>query len=76
MSFEKAVSFTLRMEGGYVNHPADRGGETNFGVTKPALCRAFYEGIVKHMYIPRELTTFHGKIDHLSRRNRSLVTGK
>ncbi|MCF0248290.1 MAG: hypothetical protein HUJ86_06765 [Synergistes sp.] len=48
MSFEKAVSFTLRMEGGYVNHPADRGGETNFGVTKPALCRAFYEGIVKH----------------------------
>lgn len=33
MSFEKALKFTLQWEGGYVNHPADPGGETNFGVT-------------------------------------------
>lgn len=31
--FEEALAFTLRWEGGYVNHPADRGGETNKGVT-------------------------------------------
>lgn len=31
--FEEALRFTLRWEGGYVNHPEDRGGETNKGVT-------------------------------------------
>ena len=30
---EEALRFTLRWEGGYVNHPDDRGGETNKGVT-------------------------------------------
>ncbi|MEM7614498.1 MAG: glycosyl hydrolase 108 family protein [Pseudomonadota bacterium] len=29
-----ALAFTLRWEGGYVNHPADPGGATNKGVTK------------------------------------------
>lgn len=33
MSFESALKFTLQWEGGYINHPADPGGETNFGVT-------------------------------------------
>lgn len=33
-AFEKALSFTLRWEGGYVNHPDDPGGATNFGVTQ------------------------------------------
>lgn len=32
-SFKKALKFTLQWEGGYVNHPADPGCETNFGVT-------------------------------------------
>jgi len=30
---EKAVKFTLKWEGGYVNHPNDPGGPTNMGVT-------------------------------------------
>ena len=33
-AFENALSFTLSWEGGYVNHPADRGGATNKGVTQ------------------------------------------
>jgi lysozyme family protein len=32
--FEKAVTFTLKWEGGYVNDPDDPGGETNRGICK------------------------------------------
>ena len=40
--FEKAHAFTALWEGGYVNHPADKGGETSLGVTRrvwEAWCR-------------------------------------
>ena len=33
-AFSTALNFVLRWEGGYVNHPADPGGETNYGVTR------------------------------------------
>jgi peptidoglycan hydrolase-like protein with peptidoglycan-binding domain len=32
-TFGEALRFSLRWEGGYVNHPSDPGGETNKGVT-------------------------------------------
>ena len=32
--FDRALSFVLLWEGGYVNHPADPGGETNYGISK------------------------------------------
>ena len=32
----KAISATLAHEGGYVNDPADPGGETKFGISKRA----------------------------------------
>lgn len=41
--FQEALRFTLRWEGGYVNHPADRGGETNCGITT-AIYRAYRQG--------------------------------
>lgn len=31
--YTKALQFVLRWEGGYSNHPSDKGGETNFGIT-------------------------------------------
>ena len=34
MSFDESLAFALRWEGGYVNHPHDRGGATNKGVTQ------------------------------------------
>lgn len=34
--FDIAVEIILKHEGGYVNHPDDPGGETNFGISKRA----------------------------------------
>jgi len=34
MTFEQAFQRLIGHEGGYVNHPSDPGGETNFGITK------------------------------------------
>lgn len=36
MSFEKYIKETLKHEGGYVDHPTDPGGETNYGISKRA----------------------------------------
>ena len=33
-TFEQIIEEVLKHEGGYVNDPHDRGGETNFGITK------------------------------------------
>jgi lysozyme family protein len=35
-AFPRAVALVLRHEGGYVNDPADPGGETNWGISKKA----------------------------------------
>lgn len=34
--FDKAHSFVARWEGGYANHSADQGGETNYGIASAA----------------------------------------
>ncbi len=34
MSFEKIINKVIEHEGGYVNDSLDKGGETNFGITK------------------------------------------
>ena len=52
MNFDEAFTKLLGHEGGYVNHPNDPGGETNWGVTK-AVARDFgYMGAMRDM--PRD----------------------
>jgi len=47
--FKKCMPVILRNEGGYINHPNDPGGETNFGIAKK-----FYPNEdIKNMTIPR-----------------------
>lgn len=48
-NFEKIIEGVRRYEGGYVNHPNDRGGATNMGITKP-----FY---AKYLGVPSSLIT-------------------
>jgi lysozyme family protein len=49
MSFDLYIDDLLKREGGYVNHPADRGGPTNWGITEQ-VARAFgYHGEMEQM---------------------------
>jgi lysozyme family protein len=43
----------LAMEGGYVNHPSDPGGETNFGITKQVAVNNGYTDSMREL--PKEL---------------------
>ena len=49
MNFDEAFHHLLGHEGGYVNHPDDPGGETNWGVTKVVARQHGYEGLIKDM---------------------------
>lgn len=49
------IAGTIALEGGYVNHPADPGGETNMGITKRVAVDAGYTGPMRQL--PREVAT-------------------
>lgn len=47
------IDRTIGIEGGYSNHPSDRGGPTRWGVTQDVARRSGYYGDMRHY--PREL---------------------
>jgi lysozyme family protein len=51
MSFNEALSKTLQYEGGYVNNPADSGGETNYGITVAVARANGYTGDMKDLTV-------------------------
>jgi len=49
--FNEALAHVLEFEGGYVNHPKDPGGETNFGITKAVAVENGYRGAMRNIPI-------------------------
>jgi lysozyme family protein len=49
MNFDRAFAELMKHEGGYVNHPDDPGGETNFGITKVVAEKHGYKGSMKDL---------------------------
>jgi len=49
MSKREFINEIIKKEGGYVNHPHDRGGETNFGITIGVARANGYMGEMKDM---------------------------
>ncbi len=49
----KTINAILEVEGGYVNDPADSGGETNFGITVAVARKSGYNGLMSNM--PRQV---------------------
>lgn len=49
---EKLIDEVIQREGGYVNHPADRGGATNWGITRNTARQQGYMGAMEEL--PRE----------------------
>lgn len=56
ITFEIAFERLIGHEGGYVNHPEDPGGETNWGITKRTALESGYTGPM------RELTRDQAKV--------------
>lgn len=44
MNIDKLIDEAIAREGGYTNHPADRGGPTNFGITEQVARAYGYSG--------------------------------
>ena len=47
--FGPALDFLLPHEGGYSNHPADKGGPTNYGITEATARRYGYQGDMRDL---------------------------
>ncbi len=47
--FNRFIERVLSHEGGYVNHPQDPGGETNWGITKRSAQATGYNGSMRAM---------------------------
>lgn len=52
MSIDAMIEATIGKEGGYSNHPADRGGPTRWGITERVARKNGYTGDMRHL--PRE----------------------
>lgn len=52
MDIDGLIDALIEREGGYSNHPSDRGGPTNYGITEAVVRAHGYSGAMRHL--PRE----------------------
>jgi lysozyme family protein len=62
MKFDDAFKIVLGFEGGYSNDPADRGGETNYGITYNTLNNAKNKGWIPFNVPIQNIQLEHAKI--------------
>jgi lysozyme family protein len=77
--FDECLEVVLRHEGGYSDHPADRGGETHFGISSAAHgpvasltlaeARSIYRGYWEQVHAgalpaPLDLVAFDAAVNH------------
>lgn len=57
MNFDEALQRVLKHEGGYINHPSDPGGETNYGITVAVARQHGYTGPMRSisMFVVSEI---------------------
>lgn len=53
MNFDAAFEVLLKHEGGFVDHPADPGGKTRFGITEAVARQAGYTGDMRELPMPQ-----------------------
>ena len=58
MTIESLIDAVLDREGGYTNHPADRGGETNHGITAAVARANGYAGTMRDLPLDTALTIY------------------
>lgn len=75
MTIDQMIDGLLTREGGYVNHPADRGGPTNWGITQDVARKDGYTGDMRQLSRDRARTIYWNKfvrapgIDKLAQRS-------
>lgn len=66
-----AIQSVIEREGGYVNHPADKGGATNFGVTEAKAREHGYLGSMKDYPLAAAVSVYD--VDFWQRLNLDLI---
>lgn len=56
--FDNAFAHLLNVEGGYSNHPADRGGATSYGITEAVAREAGYQGPMQSLPLSMAKTIY------------------
>jgi lysozyme family protein len=60
-SFDSALARVLALEGGYVHDPADRGGETRYGITAATARRHGYTGAMAQLPLETARAIYHAR---------------
>ncbi len=59
--FAPALEFVLPHEGGYANHPADKGGPTNYGITQAKARQNGYQGDMRDFPLDLAAAIYSGE---------------